>query len=92
MFAMKKLCLENVAGTVADIIAAGLRKTNTVLNIYIVGVFALQCFFVSVPIKFYLIDGIKMPLIPLEFFSSIRCFVFAHVLNLITKILRFLRF
>lgn len=66
-FTPRKLCLENATGTRADILICGLRKTCRLLKIYGVGVFVLLFCYIAVPVKFYIVDNILIPIIPFEF-------------------------
>lgn len=68
MFAPKVIILKNLTGPVSEIIKSGLRRTALVLKLYLVGIISLLSFLVIVPVKFYYVDGIKVPLMPVDFF------------------------
>lgn len=66
MFAVRKICAEITSGPKADTLYANLERTYRLIRVYSVGLVIVIIFYVSVAMKFFLIDGIYYPLMPIN--------------------------
>ncbi|XP_037039729.1 uncharacterized protein LOC119076833 isoform X2 [Bradysia coprophila] len=66
IFAVRKICEDITSGPKAATLNARLDKTYRLIRVYTVGLSAVIVFYVSVAMKFFLIDGIYYPLMPIN--------------------------
>ncbi|XP_037038164.1 uncharacterized protein LOC119075727 [Bradysia coprophila] len=65
MFAVKKICEETTTGDRVDVIIASLKKTYSLLRALAAALTVVMLFFVSIPLKFFFVDDIYYPLLPI---------------------------